>query len=94
MNKINKAQLVQELRNIQNCDLRTREGRIEALIEIANICMDGVLKSVVINKTGEVEIVPSQEPQIAINAIRMIDELSNEDGSQMTVNLTIKELER
>lgn len=90
---MNKSEITEMFKGLSQ-DLKTNEGRIDALIEIANLCLTGVYKSVVVQKTGTVEIVPSQEPQIAINAIKLIAELSEEitDNSRINVNLTIGEL--
>lgn len=77
---------------ILNADLLTNEGRLSALSNIAKLCVDGYVREVVNQKTGEIEPALIQDPATAISAIREISRLDNGSDDGLTVQININEV--
>lgn len=72
------------IKAIVGSDLLTHEGRLEALQEIARVCMEGVVSEVVVQKTGTIEPAIRQDPTTAIAAIRTIASLQDNQDERPT----------
>lgn len=88
---MSKKYITDRIKAVLDSDLLTKDGRMMALSEISKIALEGYVREVLVQKTGDVVPAIVQDPATAILAIRELSRLDVPDEDSINISINIQE---